>query len=202
MFVRSGRIQDPFGLRFHMRQWMPSFALPTKEGTLDPAGPAFWRMASKVTNFSLQTATRRHSNSLAFPLSFPPRVHGCVRDMGAVCLGGPCFISLRSRQPSPGPAISYCLAFLFPPHSAWHSLGLKPCARRLESFCFAPIPRALRVSAPPPTFQSSRKPGSMKSCRFPRKSTPPGLGAAAARSLGCPSQTGRKGVTDACISIA
>ena len=192
MFVRSGRIQDPFGLRFHMRQWMPSFALPTKEGTLDPAGPAFWRMASKVTNFSLQTATRLHSNSLAFPLSFLPRVHGRVRDMGAVCLGGPCFVSRRSRQPSSPPAISYCFAFLFPPPLAWHSPGLKPCARRLGSFCFAPIPRALRVSAPPPTFQNSRKTSSMKSCRSPRKSTPPGLGAAAARSLGAQAKRAEK----------
>jgi hypothetical protein len=107
-----------------------------------------------------------------------------------------------SASPDLLPAISSCSPLLFPLHLAWHSLGLKPCARRLASFCFALIPRALRVSAPPPTFQPSRKPGSMKSCRSPRKSTPPGLGAAATRSPGCPSQTGRKGVTDACISIA
>jgi hypothetical protein len=190
-FVRSGRIQNPFGLQFHTKQWMPSFVLATKEGALDRAEPVFWRAAAKTTNFSLQ-ATRRHSNSQAFPLGFPARVHSRVRDLGAVYLGGPCFISLRSRQPSSRPAISYCFAFLFPPPLAWHSLGLKPCARRLKSFCFTPIPRALRVPAPPPTFQNSRKTSSMKSCRSPRKSTPPGLGAAAARSLGAQAKRAEK----------
>jgi hypothetical protein len=43
-------------------------------------------------------------------------------------------------------------------------------------------PRALRVSAPQPTLQTTRNTGSLQSCRSPRKSTPPGLGAAATRS--------------------
>ena len=92
--------------------------------------------------------------------------------------------------------------FSFLPFLAWHSLGLKPCARRLGPLCFAQLQRALRVSAPPTTFPICRKTGSRKSCRSPRKSTPPVLGAAASRFPGAQAKTGRKGVTDACISIA
>jgi len=90
------------------------------------------------------------------------------------------------------PAISFCFPFLFPFHLAWHSLGLKPCARRLRPFCFAQRHRALGVSAPPTTFQTSRKPGSMKSCRSPRKSTSPDLGAAASRYSGAQTKRAEK----------
>ena len=95
-------------------------------------------------------------------------------------------------SPALDAAISSCFPFLFPSHLAWHSLGLKPCARRLAPLCFAQILRALRVSAPPATFQISRNPGSMKSCRYPRKSTAPGLGAAASRSPGAQAKRAEK----------
>ena len=95
-------------------------------------------------------------------------------------------------SPNRMPAISTCLPSPFPFHLAWHSLGLKPCARRLGPFCFAHNQRALQVSAPPATFQTSRKSGSMKSCRSPRKSTSPDLGAAASRSSGAQTKRAEK----------
>ena len=88
------------------------------------------------------------------------------------------FTHIRSQRFPP----AFRSSFL--PLLAWHSLGLKPCARRLAPLCFAQLQRALRVSAPPPTFPICRKIGSRKSCRSPRKSTPPGLGAAASRFSG------------------
>jgi len=52
--------------------------------------------------------------------------------------------------------------------------------------------RALRVSAPPPTLQITRNTGSLQSCLSPRKSTPPGLGAAASRSPGAQAKRAEK----------
>jgi hypothetical protein len=82
-------------------------------------------------------------------------------------LFAPAQVYLISRQ-----RFSHAPRPFFPPRPAWYSLGLKPCARRLRPFCFAHPSRALRVSAPPPIFQISRKPGSIKSCRSPEKARP------------------------------
>jgi hypothetical protein len=122
-----------------------------------------------------------------------PEVRGGTRgSLGSFCW--PCLscVSLRPPHPQLIAAIFSCFPFLFPAHLAWHSLGLKPCARRPGPFCFAPLQRALRVSAPPPTFPICRKTGSRKSCRSPRKSTPPGLGAAASRCPGAQAKRAEK----------
>ena len=102
-------------------------------------------------------------------------------------LFAPAQVYLMSRQ-----RFSHAPRPFFPTRPVWHSLGLKPCARRLRPFCFAHPSRALRVSAPPATFHIPRKPGSIKSCRSPRKSTPAGLGAAATRSPGAQAKRAEK----------
>lgn len=81
-------------------------------------------------------------------------------------------LRLVPLQPQSIAAISSCFPFFFSTLLAWHSLGLKPCARRLVPLCFAQRQRSLRVSAPPPTFPICRRPGSRKSCRSPEKARP------------------------------
>jgi hypothetical protein len=152
-------------------------------------------------SFIIPTESLSHSGSDSPPTFSRPsrtrRWRSCTRSLPDAIPG----LSVSSRPPRIPSAVDSCSSFLFSSLSAWHSLRLKPCARRLASFCFALTPRALRVSAPPATFQPSRTHRSMKSCRSPRKSTPPGLGAAASLS-GCPSETGRKGELKSCISTA
>lgn len=139
----------------------------------------------------------RHSLFVVLPRSIggdrePTPVHCQARHL--IFASPTVYLTYRSRS-------THARRSSFLPLSAWHSLRLKPCARRRWPFCFSHTPRALRVSAPPATFQPSRTRRSMKSCRSPRKSTPTGLGAAASLS-GCPSETGRKGVPNACTSTA
>jgi hypothetical protein len=130
---------------------------------------------------------------LAIGLFAVPEVRrGTGESPGLLCRRCPSSVSPCPHQPQLIAAILPCFPFLFPPLLAWHSLGLKPCAQRLRPFCFAQLQRALRVSAPPATFPVSRNPGSRKSCRSPRKSTPPGLGAAASRSRGAQAKRAEK----------
>jgi hypothetical protein len=64
--------------------------------------------------------------------------------------------SLRPPHPQLIAAISSCFPFLFPSLFGLALARAETCARRLGPFCFAPLQRALQVSAPPPTFPICR----------------------------------------------
>ena len=99
-------------------------------------------------------------------------------------------------------AVLLCSPFLLPTHLAWHSLGLKPCALRRPPFCFA------LTNARPAGFGSPVKIAKRSQKRLPAiLPVPPKkhacrLGSSSLSLFKCPSQTGRKGVTNACTSIA
>jgi hypothetical protein len=141
----------------------------------------------------LSTRTTRHRSMLDCRLH-PSRVLAAQTENWAKRLPAPVYLSPASASSSYSiPPISSCSPFLFPPHLTWHPLGLKPCARRLGPLCFALSNRASSgFRHPHQDFKSSRQPRSMKSCRSPRKSAFPGLGAAASRFPGAQAKRAEK----------
>jgi hypothetical protein len=109
---------------------------------------------------------------------------------------------LVPRHPHSIAAISSCFRFLFPSR-----FGL--ALARAETLRPAPGAALLRATpARPPGFGSPANISNLSQNRLqeilpvPPKKHVPRFGSSSLSLSGCPSQTGKKGLTDACISIA
>ena len=193
--------RNPFGLQFHMRQGMPLFVFATREGTLDAAGPAFWRMAAKneLLPPNRNPAPFEFTN-IPFRL---PSESPWPRSRFGRGLPGRTMFRFASFPSTEFPASD----FLLLPVTLSSPFGL--ALARAETLRPAPGVVLLRAhSARPAGFGSPANISRLSQTRLdeilpvPPKKHAPSLGSSSHSLSGCPSQTGRKGVTDACISIA